>query len=51
MKTVITANINGDEIEYSCTARQTLLEVLRGELYMTGTKNGCGSDCGVAQLF
>ena len=48
---VITANINGDEIEYSCTAGQTLLEVLRGELYMTGTKNGCGSgDCGACTV-
>lgn len=48
---IITANINGDEIEFSCFAGQTLLEVLRNGLYMTGTKNGCGSgDCGACTV-
>jgi carbon-monoxide dehydrogenase small subunit len=42
----ITATINGDETEFACGSDQTLLEVLRNELQLTGTKNGCGTgDC------
>ena len=44
---LITTTINGDEVEFACQPGQTLLEVLRTELGMNGTKNGCGSgDCG-----
>ena len=47
----ITATVNGDELDYSCYADQTLLEVLRENLQMTGTKNGCGSgDCGACTV-
>ena len=47
----ITASVNGDELDYSCYADQTLLEVLRENLQMTGTKNGCGSgDCGACTV-
>lgn len=43
--------INGDEVEFACHAGQTLLDVLRSELQMTGTKNGCGSgDCGACTV-
>ena len=43
--------INGDEVEFACQPEQTLLEVLRTELGMTGTKNGCGSgDCGACTV-
>lgn len=50
-KQFVTATINGDETEFGCTPGQTLLEVLRGELYLTGTKNGCGSgDCGACTI-
>ena len=47
----VTATINGDEVDFSCYADQTLLDVLRENLRMTGTKNGCGSgDCGACTV-
>ena len=39
--------INGDPVEFLCATEQTLLNVLRDDLNMTGTKEGCGTgDCG-----
>ncbi len=39
--------INGDPVEFLCTANQSLLDVLRNNLNMTGSKEGCGTgDCG-----
>jgi aerobic carbon-monoxide dehydrogenase small subunit len=47
----ITATVNGDEIEFMCQPEQTLLDVLRSELQLTGTKNGCGTgDCGACTV-
>lgn len=43
----ITTVINGDPVEFLCAANQSLLDVLRNDLNMTGTKEGCGTgDCG-----
>ena len=50
-KRVVTATINGDAIEYLCDPRQTLLEVLRDTLDLTGTKEGCSNgNCGACTV-
>ncbi|MEK7834934.1 MAG: (2Fe-2S)-binding protein [Pseudomonadota bacterium] len=47
----VTATLNGNDVEFLCETRQTLLEVLRDELHLTGTKEGCGSgDCGACSV-
>jgi carbon-monoxide dehydrogenase small subunit len=47
----VTATINGNAVEFLCDTRQTLLEVLRDELHLTGTKEGCGTgDCGACSV-
>ncbi|MDP2706464.1 MAG: (2Fe-2S)-binding protein [Burkholderiales bacterium] len=47
----VTATLNGNGVEFLCETRQTLLEVLRDELHLTGTKEGCGSgDCGACSV-
>ncbi|KPP87978.1 MAG: carbon-monoxide dehydrogenase small subunit [Rhodobacteraceae bacterium HLUCCO07] len=47
----ITTTINGDETEYLCEADETLLDVLRDHLDMTGSKEGCGTgDCGACSV-
>lgn len=46
-KRVVTTTINGQTVEFLCEPRQTLLEVLRDVLDLTGTKEGCGNgNCG-----
>jgi len=51
MKHHITATINGDACEFLCDTEQTLLDVLRDELGLTGSKEGCGSgDCGACSV-
>ena len=47
----ITTTINGDPIEFLCDSEQTLLDVLRDELRLTGSKEGCASgDCGACSV-
>lgn len=46
-KTHITTTINGEETEFLCEPRQSLLEVLRETLGLMGTKEGCNNgNCG-----
>jgi carbon-monoxide dehydrogenase small subunit len=46
-KTHITATINGEEVEFLCEPRQSLLEVLRETIGLMGTKEGCNNgNCG-----
>ena len=47
----VITTINGDAREFLCETQQTLLTVLRDELGMTGTKEGCGTgDCGACSV-
>ena len=43
--------LNGEPTEFLCSTRQTLLDVLRDELNLTGSKEGCASgDCGACSV-
>lgn len=47
----VTTTINGDETEFVCDPRETLLDVLRDRLQLTGAKEGCGTgDCGACSV-
>ncbi len=46
-KVLVEATVNGVPEAFACEPRQTLLEVLREQLGLTGTKEGCGNgNCG-----
>lgn len=50
-KQYVNTIINGDNHELLCDPTQTLLDVLRDQLDMTGTKEGCGTgDCGACSV-
>jgi len=47
----VTTKINGDTTEYLCDPEETLLDVLRDRLGLTGAKEGCGTgDCGACSV-
>jgi carbon-monoxide dehydrogenase small subunit len=50
-KTHVTTTINGEAAEYLCEPRQSLLEVLRDTLRLTGAKEGCNNgNCGACNV-
>ena len=47
----VMTTVNGDPVEFLCDIEQTLLDVLRDELRLTGSKEGCASgDCGACSV-
>ncbi len=47
----VSTTVNGEPVEFLCAPEQTLLDVLRDELQLTGTKEGCGTgDCGACSV-
>jgi len=50
-KVHVSCTVNGDPVEYLCAPEETLLDVLRDELGLTGSKEGCSSgDCGACSV-
>lgn len=52
MKSIqVATNINGDDIEFLCGPDESLLDVLRNRLGLSGAKEGCGTgDCGACSI-
>ncbi|MEN0074512.1 MAG: (2Fe-2S)-binding protein [Paracraurococcus sp.] len=47
----VTTTVNGEPVEFLCEPQQSMLDVLRGPLGLTGSKEGCGSgDCGACSI-
>ena len=47
----VSTTINGESAEFLCEARQSLLEVLRDTLSLTGAKEGCNNgNCGACTI-
>ena len=51
MPRAVSTTINGDAVDFLCEPEETLLDVLRDRLALTGSKEGCGSgDCGACSV-
>jgi len=47
----INTKVNGDAVDFLCDPEETLLDVLRNRLGLTGAKEGCGTgDCGACSV-
>ncbi len=50
-KVHVQTNINGEDVDFLCEPRNSLLEVLRDELDLTGAKEGCNNgNCGACNV-
>lgn len=50
-KQIIELTVNGDDYELAVEPQETLLEVLRNSLALTGAKEGCGTgECGTCTV-
>ena len=50
-KTYVQTRINGEDVEFLCEPRQSLLECLRDVLQLTGAKEGCNDgNCGACTV-
>jgi carbon-monoxide dehydrogenase small subunit len=50
-KTHVQTKINGETVDFLCEPRQSLLEILRDVLQMTGSKEGCNDgNCGACTV-
>ena len=50
-KTHVVATINGEEMDFLCEPRQSLLEVLRDTIGLMGSKEGCNNgNCGACNV-
>jgi len=50
-KVLVQTTINQEAVQFLCEPRQSLLEVLREELGLTGVKEGCGDgNCGACSV-
>ena len=48
---LVKTTINGDTVEFACQPDESLLDVLRNRLNLTGAKEGCGTgDCGACSV-
>lgn len=51
VKQHVSTTVNGEPVEFLCAPEQTLLDVLRDELHLTGSKEGCATgDCGACSV-
>jgi len=51
LKLHVQTTVNGESAEFLCAPEQNLLEALRDELRLTGTKEGCTTgDCGACSV-
>ena len=51
MSVKVSTTVNGDDVDFICEPDETLLDVLRNRLSLTGAKEGCGTgDCGACSV-
>ena len=51
VKQHVTTTVNNDEFEFLCDPKSSMLDVLRDELNLTGSKEGCATgDCGACSV-